>query len=225
MYLWKAVQRTERLKSSPTRSCRVIQGLHENLITDLGEGSYEDEIDSASGEFGGSNYQQVLRIDFDNENEGIKSGSKLPKSSQQWSVANDLFKAEFLNKAISSAGLNKTIKELIGVIYNYFRDTCGTVDNTHNRQLSVKYTDKTSKDLKRMLKTPKRSGGDIEEIKYISRKLRHMLRNGNSSDSLATTITNFDHDRVLGTSLWDYVKRFLISNDNQLPSFTKQGPI
>ena len=32
-------------------SCRVIQGIHENLMAHLDQGSYQDEIDSASREF------------------------------------------------------------------------------------------------------------------------------------------------------------------------------
>ena len=165
------------------RSCRLIQGIHENLITYLEEGIYEDEIDSASGEIGEITCQPLFSIHFNEENEGIQSGVKLPKSSQQWSVANDFFKAKSSNRPISSMGLNETIKELNCIIYNYFGETCRTVDNAHNRQLSVKYKDKNSKDLKRILKALKRSGGDIEEIKFISRKLREMLRNGNSGDS------------------------------------------
>ena len=85
-----------------------------------------------------------------------------------------LFKAEFSNKPISSKGLNDTVKEFNLVIYKYFKDTCGTGDSTHNRELSVKYTEYNARDLKRNLKTLKR--GDIEEIVFISRKLRDILK-------------------------------------------------
>ena len=59
-----------------TGLCRVIQGLHENLIADLDQGSYHDEIDSASREFEESRYRLLSNIHCDDENEGIKSGGK-----------------------------------------------------------------------------------------------------------------------------------------------------
>ena len=92
------------------RSCRVIQGLHENLIADFDQGSYRDEIDSTSGEFEESGCRLLSNIiHFDDENEGRKCGVQLPKCSHQWSVANHFFKAKFSNKPISSTGLNDTM--------------------------------------------------------------------------------------------------------------------
>ena len=53
------------------RSCRVIQGLHENLIADLDQGGYQDEIDSTSGELEESSCRLLSNIiHFDDENEG-----------------------------------------------------------------------------------------------------------------------------------------------------------
>ena len=60
------------------RYCRVIQGLHENLIKDLDEDIYENDIDSASGELGEITFQPLFSIHFDEENEGIKSEVNLP---------------------------------------------------------------------------------------------------------------------------------------------------
>ena len=107
------------------------------------------------------------------------------------------------------------------VIYNYFKDICGPVDNNHNRRLSAKYKDNTTKDLKGILKALKRSGGDIEEIKFVSRELRHKLRNGNNGDINTKVNTNLDHDSLIGNSFWCYIKRFLTSKNKQLPSFTE----
>ena len=74
--------------------------------------------------------------------------------------------------------------------------------------------------MKRILKVLKRSGDDIEEIKFVSRKLRLTLRNGNIGD-VKTTNINFDHDSLISKSFWSYVKRFLTSKDKKLPSFTE----
>ena len=74
--------------------------------------------------------------------------------------------------SISSNGLKETMKELNVVIYNYFREMCRTLDNVHNRQLSMKYKDKNSIDLKRILEVLEQLDGDIEEIKFVSRSLQ-----------------------------------------------------
>ena len=44
--------------------------------------------------------------------------------------------------------------------------------SNYNTNLSAKYKDKSAKDLKRILKVLKRSGDEIEEIKFVSRKLQ-----------------------------------------------------
>ena len=41
----------------------------------------------------------------------LKQGIKLPKFHGQWSVANDFFKATFLNSPISAQNLNTAIKK------------------------------------------------------------------------------------------------------------------
>ena len=184
--------------------------------------SYQDEIDSASGEVEERSCRLLSNIvHCYDENEDIKCGVKLQKYSHQWSVANNLFKAECSNKPVSSTGLNDTIKELSLVIYNCFKCTCVSVDSIHNREVSVKYKENNANDLLRILKTLKRSDGDSEEIKFVSRKLRNVLKYGNNGDRLITTSTNFDHDKLIGNSFWACVKRFLKPKDSQLPLLTK----
>ena len=151
----------------------------------------------------------------------MKKGVKLPKSPQHWALANDFFKAAFSNKPIGSSNVSDVINEFNCVIYNYFKDICGPVENNHNKRLSAKYKDNTTKDLKGILKALKRSGGDIEEIKFVSRELRHKLRNGNNGDINTKVNTNLDHDSLIGKSFWGYIKRFLTSKTKQLPSFTE----
>ena len=53
----------------------------------------------------------------------LKLGIKLPKSHIQWSIANDYFKATFLNNPISAQNANAAIKEMNDVICNYFCTT------------------------------------------------------------------------------------------------------
>ena len=133
------------------------------MRNDLDEENCGDTDEITFGDINDSNCTLTPIICFDNSTESMKNGVKLPKSKHQWSIANDFFKAAFLNSAISSAGLNEVIKEFNVVIYNYFKDTCGSVDSNYNIHLSAKYKDKSAKDVKRILKVLKRSGDDIEE--------------------------------------------------------------
>ena len=202
------------------RSCRIIQRLHENLRNDLDEENYGNIDENTFGDTNNSNCTLTPIIFFDNSTESMKNGVKLPKSTHQWPIAKDFFKAAFLNRPISSAGLYDAIKEFHVVIYNYFKDTCGSVDSNYITHLSAKYKDKSAKNLKRILKVLKRSGNDIEKIKFVSRKLQHKLRKGNIGDAKTKNI-NFDHYSLIGKLFWGYVKHFLTSKNKKLPSFTE----
>ena len=177
------------------------------MRSDLDEENYDDIDENTFGDTNDSNCTLTPIICIDNSIESMKNGVKLPKSTHQWSIANDFFKAAFLNRPISSAGLNDVIKEFNVVIYNYFKNTCGSVDSNYNTNLSTKYKDKSAKDLKRILKVLKQSGDDIEEIKFVSRKLRLKLRNGNIGDVKATNI-NFDHDSLISKSFGVMLRAF-----------------
>ena len=204
------------------RSCRIIQGLGENLMKDLDENSGGDMDESTFGDLVNNNCTLSASVFFSYYNEIKKKGVKSPSfTSQRWTIADDFFKAAFVNKPIGSTDLNDVVKEFNCVIYNYFKDSCWSVDNNDNRHLSAKYKENSTKDLKRILKALNRSGGDMEQIKVVSRELGHKLRNGNSGDINTTVNTNFDHDSAIGKSFWGYIMGFLTLKCKQFPSFTE----
>ena len=102
----------------------------------------------------------------------LRKGIKLPKSPLQWSYANDVFKLTFSNQPITPHDLNTNIKTMVTVIYNYFGENFGLVDDNKHVKFQRKYESFTAKDLKKILKKLKLENGDILEIKFVANKLR-----------------------------------------------------
>ncbi len=60
------------------------------------------------------------------------------------------------------------------VIYNYFSDYHGFVD-VNNNEFESKYKSCSAKDLRKVLKKLKCENGDLQEIKFVAKKLRCLL--------------------------------------------------
>ncbi len=63
------------------------------------------------------------------------------------------------------------------VIYNYFSENFGYVDNNNNIEFEKKYETFTTKDSKKALRKLKLENGDVLEIKFVAKKLRNLLKN------------------------------------------------
>ena len=197
-------------------SCRTIQGLHGNLLEELDNDFNENEAECAED----IEFPTPSNICSDvNAKADLKLGIKLPKSHIQWSIANDYFKADFLNSPISAQNANSAIKELNYVIYNYFCTTYGPVNSNNISSFVLKYRDMNAKELKRNLRILKQSGAGLEEITFVSRKLRQILKSGNNDDNRISS--DIDHDSYIKDNFWGYVKRIVKSKANTLPSFTE----
>ena len=68
-----------------------------------------------------------------------KVGVKLPKSIDQWKVANDYFQASLPIHDIASSGLNTTINRMNKIIYEYFEINCGLVNSVKATEINNKY--------------------------------------------------------------------------------------
>jgi hypothetical protein len=113
----------------------------------------------------------------------LNKGIKLPKSTLQWSTANDYFKfALQSNQPITSQDLDSNIKLLNNIVYEYFAKNFGHTDSTPDNSLVNKYKDYTVKDLKKALKTLKSTNSEPDEIKYVSHILRAKLRPNNNNN-------------------------------------------
>ena len=77
----------------------------------------------------------------------------------------------------------------------------------------------TVKDLKRELKQLKQHNGNINEIKFVFRRLRNLLSINSRSEHMVNT--NIDHDKYIRNNFWGYVKNCLIRKSTVLPTFNK----
>ena len=148
------------------RSCRIIDDLEDELKQQMTEilSDQEDEenIDQLEHE--------NLSINIQEDVPDLRKGIKLPKSPLQWSSANDFFKLTFSNQPITPHDLNANIKTMVTVIYNYFGEYFGLVDDKNHVEFQRKYESFTAKDLKKVLKKLKLENGDILEIKFVAKK-------------------------------------------------------
>ena len=201
------------------RSCRTLHGLNDNLNAklqeDILEHAKESDVLSVDGQ---SN--DILENENVTNTEDIvvlKRGVKLPKSAIEWTLADEYFKAVLSNQPIRNEELDSNIEQLNDVIFEYCRRTHGEVDRGDDVNISNKHKLHTVKDLKREWKLLKQHNGNINEIKFVSRRLRNLL--SISSRSEHTVNTNMDHDKYIRNNFWGYVKSFLTRKSTVLPTF------
>ena len=201
------------------RSCRIIDDLEDELkqqMTEiLSDQENEENIDQLEHE--------NLSINIQEDVPDLRKGIRLPKSPLQWSSANDFFKVTFSNQPITPHDLNANIKTMVTVIYNYFGENFGLVDDKKHVEFQRKYESFTAKDLKKVLKKLKLENGDILEIKFVAKKLRKLVNKSDNADQhLNQNILeplDFDHDSLINNNFWGYVKRFFTKNTGSFPSF------
>ena len=146
----------------------------------------------------------------------ITPGVRLPRSDNEWLLANTFFKSTFVNVVVNESSVNDIVKMMSTTIYKYFKETYGTVDSC-DKDLENKYKDFLTKDLKRHLKFLKSSNAPIPDIKVVSSRFRKQL-NRHEPVNHTSNITN--HDRFISNHFWQYVKRcYMQSMQSLLPSF------
>ncbi|KXJ07397.1 hypothetical protein AC249_AIPGENE12732 [Exaiptasia diaphana] len=202
---------------SHQRSCRVIHGLNDDLRADIEEQLNDDFIDSTNGT---DHVSFIDDLTVENSNPDIKKGIKLPKNDDDWLTANAYFKSVlYSNLPISAKDINLNIQQLNDVVYNYFAENYGYVDGPNaDKNLIEKYKDHSVKALKKTLRNLKSSGGDLGEIKYVSRTLRDRLSKRDAHKSTGDD-DNINHDKFISKNFWGYVKHVFIKKQTVLPSF------
>ena len=206
------------------RSCRTLHGLNDNLNVKLQEDILKNAKESDVLSVDGQSIDILENDSVTNTEEIVvlKRGVKLPKSTIEWSLANEYFKAVLSNQPISNEGLDSIIEQLNNTIFEYYRRTHCKVDRGDDVDLSTKYQLHTVTDLKRELKHLKQHNGNINEIKFVSRRLRNLLSIKSRSEQ--TVNTNIDHDKYIRNNFWRYVKNFLTRRSTVLfsdPTFNK----
>ena len=199
------------------RSCRVIDNLEDELQQQMAEAcddhSNEENVDQAiSPENLSTNCQENFP--------DLMKGIKLPKSPLLWSIANDFFKLTFSNHPITPQDLNNNINTMATVIYNYFSENFGFVDdNNSSAQFESKYKTFSTKDLKKALKKLKLENGNVTEIKFVAKKLRNVLNKITAEHNNNNETAEVDHDHLISKNFWGYVKKYFKKKSSLLPSF------
>ena len=184
------------------RSCRVIRGLNADLLEDL-----DTEIDTWNSTDTSDTSPEILRSIENHvsltENPYIKQGIKLPNTSREWEIANDFFKFKFLNQQITDENLDLTIEHMNEVIYSYFMQNYGTVNNAHHSSLMCSYKAKSIRELKKELKVLKARKADTVEIKFVTNILRKKLQ---KTDLTCLESNTVHHDQFIGKIFGDMLK-------------------
>ena len=145
----------------------------------------------------------------------ILPGVKLPKTQEEWLLANDYFRT-VIDTSNEITDINASIRKFNDIVYSYFEANYGHAKNVDsNEQFKQKYYNLSKNSLKKHLKTlkshtPKR----IDEIKYVSRLLRHKLNKN-------TTNEDFDHNQRLKQNFWKYCNNQLDKEETTEPTFNE----
>ena len=137
---------------------------------------------------------------------------KLPKTENNWNIANDYFKLH-LHHNSEITHINLTIRTFNQTVYNYFHICCGPVIPIDNDlELKKKYINFSNK-LKKVLKSLKVDKiTNITEIKYVNRLLRSKLRKQEQPDA-------FNHNDRIKENYWKYCKNLFETNETVLSTF------
>ena len=142
-------------------------------------------------------------------------GVKLPKTDDDWKIANDYFKVN-LNYSSEINDIETTIKEFNGIVYSYFYNCCGPVNRLDkDLELKKKYNNLSKNKLKKILKSLKIERiKNLAEIKYVSHLLRSKLKKEEQPDS-------FNHNVRIKENYWKYCKKYFESKETVLPEFSE----
>ena len=130
--------------------CKVLKGLGEEQLQEI---VTDDDLDT------NDNPDVPLEEYFE-----IKPRIRLPNSD-----------TALVDVSLSESSVDNVTRLMMDSIYDYFRDTCGVIENC-NKDLSTKYKDHSIKSLKKQLKALKYSKAPILEIKYVSGLIRTLKK-------------------------------------------------
>ena len=147
----------------------------------------------------------------------LKPGVRLPKTDDQWKLANQFFHSVLSNFTLRQDSIGEAIIHMNEVIFNYCKDTYGFQENNSKTGLVEKYQHHSLKNLKKDLKLLKDGHASLDKIRYVSRLLGNKLA---KKTSTITSCKTFDHDLSISKNFRGYVKLFLQKKHSLLPSFS-----
>ena len=146
----------------------------------------------------------------------LKQGIRLPKSSEQWTEANNYFRSIFANIIFQEDMMDETIKFMNDSIYDFFKATYGTIKSTNQANKNFHtYKDFTVKQLEKELVQLKSQGTNFADITYLFHLLRLRLSNIARSKPVSDT-----YDRQIGRNFLNFMKQILEKGSSIMPSFS-----
>ena len=137
-------------------------------------------------------------------------------------MANDFYKFKFLNQPITDENLDSTIEHMNDVIYSYFKQSYGTVNNANHSNLMSSYKARSIQRTEKRIEGLKARKADTVEIKFVANLLRKKLQKTEftclHSGHHGNTV---HHDQFIGKNFGGYVKTFRKQETNTSPSFNK----
>ena len=198
------------------RRCGILEGLNDDpLIMDnsnLEIGSPLDEREFDSHVDMTLNQKDIT---------GTKPGIILPKTSEQWNLANDYFKSVVIHldfPSVSIDSIDESVRLINITIYSYFKDHYGIVKNHIEKEIVQKYNTYSVHSLRKVLKHLKSNAAPLAEIQYVSQLLRSKLQH-NLTASVGSA-SHKQHDRYISKNFWGFVKNVLDKPLKILPSFS-----
>ena len=143
----------------------------------------------------------------------IKQGVKLPRSIQEWDLAESYFKSA-IDFTSDISNIDNEVTEFQSLIYNYFKDHCGLVKSEYE----LRYDHLSKSKLKKALRELKSNDiTDIKEIKYISKLLRRKFKTNNTIND------GLNHNVKINNNFWNYWKEAFESKERVLLNFDESA--
>ena len=140
----------ETIKCCCGKTCKGVKGLkmHQRRCRNI-EGLTGDQLEPENSNFDtNSSLDENLASDHVDcipfayqDTADTKPGVYLPKTSNQWAIANDFFKSTFVNIDfnLDNTDIGAILRLLNNSIYNYFNENYGTVRANVDKELVIKY--------------------------------------------------------------------------------------
>ena len=198
------------------RRCRTLEGLSEDSLRF--ENSTSDPNSLLDNNHAAENLNNASFVTGDTAD--TKTGVSLPKTSEQWVMANDLFKHALADIDIdsSNADINSAIRLISNSIYNYFKENYEIVKSQVYKELVENYKEYSTHSLKKALKRLKFAAAPVNEIRYFS-----LFRSRLSHKSASSSISTDDYVKHISKMFWGFVKRVVDKPFRTLPSFSREA--
>ena len=190
------------------RSCRSIKHMRDELLV-------EDATQNTAGNVESSS--TLL-----NESPKVKPGVKLPKTSEEWELANTYFQSKLNSIDVKRVGVSHALDQFNSVAYEYFHDTYGLINANEQvtKELKDIYKDFSKNNLKKELKKLKnQEPKDLEKIKYVAKLLRGKLEKQDGDVKSKRQLVR--DDTALLENFWGFCKRLFVKSDATKPTFSK----